>query len=255
MVVPVVLGFAFLEGAAFAVFGDDGSEVTGATLFAYGISLEAARRWAGSGRTNVAISIVCCGFLLACLIVSLAQPTLITVLILAPLLAVAVVLLLLWQFRSRLVGALMQARSAEERALHDATHDPLTGLPNRTLLMERLGRTLERARLEDGYLFAVLFLDLDRFKNVNDSLGHTTGDRMLVEIAWRLEACVRPTDTVARLGGDEFTVLLEDVESPADALEVAGRLQQTGCDYAQGFYFSKPVDARRAEEMSSSAPH
>ena len=105
--------------------------------------------------------------------------------------AVAVVLLLLWQYRTRLIGTLERAREAEERAVHDATHDALTGLPNRILFQERLSRTLERARKDKDYLFVVLFLDLDRFKNVNDSLGHSVGDLLLVEIADRLKSCVR----------------------------------------------------------------
>ena len=140
--------------------------------------------------------------------------------------AVAVVLALLWQFRSRLVGTLAEVQASEERALHEAMHDPLTGLPNRLLFMERLERTLERARRDEGYLVAVLFLDLDRFKNVNDSLGHSAGDRLLVAVARRLTASVHQSDTVARLGGDEFTVLLEDLREVGDAGRTAERIQQ-----------------------------
>lgn len=138
--------------------------------------------------------------------------------------AVAVFLLLLWQFRSRLLGAVARAREAEERAVEDATHDHLTGLPNRALLTDRLRRVLERAGKDRSYRFAVLFLDLDRFKNVNDSLGHTIGDELLVEIANRLQGCVHPTDVVARLGGDEFVILLEGVGEADNASRVAKRL-------------------------------
>jgi diguanylate cyclase (GGDEF)-like protein/PAS domain S-box-containing protein len=119
-----------------------------------------------------------------------------------------------------------QRKQTEEQALHDATHDALTGLPNRILLSDRLGKTLARAKKDAGYRFAVLFLDFDRFKNVNDSLGHSLGDMLLKEIARRIEACVHPTDTVARLGGDEFVVLLEDLADAADAPGVAERLQK-----------------------------
>ncbi len=117
-------------------------------------------------------------------------------------------------------------KRAEERLMHDAFHDALTGLPNRALFMDHLKLSVERTKRRDRQLFAVLFLDLDRFKIVNDSLGHMVGDKLLVGIARRLETCLRPGDTVARLGGDEFTVLLEDLGSPEEAIEVAGRLQK-----------------------------
>jgi diguanylate cyclase (GGDEF)-like protein len=99
-------------------------------------------------------------------------------------------------------------------------------LPNRALFTERLDHLLARAARRAGYRFAVLFLDLDRFKVVNDSLGHLKGDQFLVAIARRLATCVRPGDTVARLGGDEFTVLLEDLDQPSDAKRVANRIQK-----------------------------
>ncbi|MGE5465927.1 MAG: EAL domain-containing protein [Ignavibacteria bacterium] len=114
---------------------------------------------------------------------------------------------------------------AAERLLHDALHDSLTGLPNRTLLIERLKRAMERARRNPAVLFAVLFIDLDRFKNVNDSLGHEAGDKFLVESARRLALACRPADTLARLGGDEFILLLEDISGEADAIRVAKRVQ------------------------------
>ncbi|HET7024267.1 MAG TPA: EAL domain-containing protein [Gemmatimonadales bacterium] len=115
-------------------------------------------------------------------------------------------------------------KSIEEQLLHDAFHDPLTGLPNRALFMDRMGHAIRRGRRSDGRS-AVLFLDLDRFKVVNDSLGHVHGDQLLVAIARRLEDCIRPGDTVGRLGGDEFVVLLDEVPGAAGAEEVAGRIQ------------------------------
>ena len=117
-------------------------------------------------------------------------------------------------------------KRAEERLLHEAFHDVLTGLPNRALFMDHLKLSVERGKRRDDRLFAVLFLDLDRFKIINDSLGHMVGDQLLVGIARRLETCLRPGDTVARLGGDEFTVLLEDLANVTEAIDVAERLQQ-----------------------------
>ncbi len=117
-------------------------------------------------------------------------------------------------------------KSAEERLVHDAFHDALTGLPNRALFMDHLKLSVERSKRRNNRLFAVLFLDLDRFKIINDSLGHMVGDQLLVGIARRLETCLRPGDTVARLGGDEFTVLLEDMSTTDEAIEVAERLQE-----------------------------
>jgi diguanylate cyclase (GGDEF)-like protein/PAS domain S-box-containing protein len=116
-------------------------------------------------------------------------------------------------------------RKLYERQLqHDALHDALTGLPNRTLFVDRLEHALARARRRPDEIFAVLFLDLDRFKVVNDSLGHLLGDRLLVEFARRMERCVRPGDTVSRLGGDEFTILLEDLRDTDEASQVADRI-------------------------------
>ena len=117
-------------------------------------------------------------------------------------------------------------KRAEEQLLHDAFHDALTGLPNRALFMDHVKMAIQRSRRSDNRLFAALFLDLDRFKIINDSLGHMVGDQLLVGIAHRLEACLRPGDTVARLGGDEFTILLEDLSDMEDAIEVARRVQE-----------------------------
>jgi diguanylate cyclase (GGDEF)-like protein/PAS domain S-box-containing protein len=118
-----------------------------------------------------------------------------------------------------------EIKRAEEQLVHQAFYDPLTQLPNRALFMDRLGHRFRRARRDSNVPFAVLFLDLDRFKGVNDSLGHEAGDNLLVTIARRLETCVRPGDTVARLGGDEFTVLLEEVDGASDAVRIADRIQ------------------------------
>jgi diguanylate cyclase (GGDEF)-like protein/PAS domain S-box-containing protein len=115
---------------------------------------------------------------------------------------------------------------AEEQLAHRAFYDPLTNLPNRALFIDRLRQALRRSSRRKEHLFAVLFLDVDRFKMVNDSLGHMAGDRLLVMIARRLELSLRPGDTVARLGGDEFTVLLDDIRDVSDATRVADRIQR-----------------------------
>ncbi len=128
----------------------------------------------------------------------------------------------------RMVGAqtdTTQRKLAEERLIHDALYDPLTGLPNRTLFLDRLAHRIEHARRRKDPLYAVLFMDLDRFKVVNDSLGHLHGDELLVETAQRLGRSVRPSDTVARFGGDEFAVLLEEVSDVQGAVHVAERIQ------------------------------
>jgi diguanylate cyclase (GGDEF)-like protein len=117
-----------------------------------------------------------------------------------------------------------ERRHAEEQARHAALHDELTRLPNRTLFVDRVAHALDRARRRQNP-FAVLLLDLDRFKNVNDSLGHSQGDRLLAAAARRLFDCVRPGDTVSRLGGDEFAILLEEIAGPADPVRVAERVQ------------------------------
>ena len=119
-----------------------------------------------------------------------------------------------------------ERKRAEEQVHHAAFHDALTGLPNRTLLSDRLSLALARAKRNKEYQFAVLFLDLDRFKLVNDSLGHTLGDQLLVELGRRLEVCMRKADTVARLGGDEFGMLLDGIKDPYDAIYIAERIQE-----------------------------
>jgi diguanylate cyclase (GGDEF)-like protein len=125
-------------------------------------------------------------------------------------------------------------RRAEDQLRHAAFHDKLTGLCNRDLLLDRLERCMERARRHEDYHFAVLYMDIDRFKEVNDSLGHFVGDQLLVAIAERLQQCLRGTDsltrvesnTVARIGGDEFVVLLDGIRDRADASAVADRVQE-----------------------------
>lgn len=109
----------------------------------------------------------------------------------------------------------------EAQLAHDAVHDALTGLPNRTLFMDRLHRALERSKRGAGAHFALLFLDLDHFKAVNDSLGHATGDQLLISMAQRLRLCLHAGDTLARLGGDEFVILLEDTVNDHNAATTA----------------------------------
>ena len=117
-------------------------------------------------------------------------------------------------------------KEAEDRLLHDALHDALTTLPNRTLFVDRLTHCLDRRARNRSYRCALLFLDLDRFKMINDSFGHAIGDRLLVQASSRLKSCLRPTDTLARLGGDEFAILLDEVGDASTAVRVAQRIQQ-----------------------------
>jgi diguanylate cyclase (GGDEF)-like protein/PAS domain S-box-containing protein len=120
-----------------------------------------------------------------------------------------------------------ERKQAEEKLERNAFYDSLTDLPNRALFTDRLEHALKRNKRHPESVFAVLFLDLDGFKLINDSLGHLTGDRLLQSFANRLSECLRPSDTLARLGGDEFTVLLEDIKDLKDAILVAQRILQT----------------------------
>jgi diguanylate cyclase (GGDEF)-like protein len=129
------------------------------------------------------------------------------------------------RYVEKLEGTSKELKESHEHFRHAAFHDALTGLPNRSLFIDHLRVALMRARQNPDYLFCVLFLDLDRFKNINDSLGHPSGDELLILVARRLEACIRPTDMVARFGGDEFAILLDAMQDPADAARVAEKVQ------------------------------
>ena len=138
------------------------------------------------------------------------------------------------------LGRVIERARAEQLLVFNASHDPLTHLPNRLLFTERLEQAIAAYKRDPSMGFAVLFIDLDRFKIVNDSLGHLAGDDLLIQVAARMKLCMRSSDTLvhaeaepleesgllARLGGDEFTVLLEQIEDPSDALRVANRLQE-----------------------------
>ena len=130
---------------------------------------------------------------------------------------------------AQLASIAIERKAFEERLAHQSMHDPLTGLPNRLLFLDRLGQAIARCQRTKSSV-GVAFLDLDRFKNINDSLGHDAGDELLVAVARKLESVIRPGDTVARFGGDEFTVLCEDLPPDSareQAVEIAERLLTT----------------------------
>jgi len=127
---------------------------------------------------------------------------------------------------------------------HAAFHDSLTGLPNRAMFTELLKAEIESSKRTEQHLFAVLFLDLDRFKNINDSLGHTYGDLLLVAFAERLEKVLRPVDTLARFGGDEFAILLSGIADTTDAVRVAERIQSE---------LTQPFDLKRNSQFATSS--
>ncbi|HET7649203.1 MAG TPA: EAL domain-containing protein [Gammaproteobacteria bacterium] len=134
-----------------------------------------------------------------------------------------------WRGQPAITGTVRDVtehKKAEQELVYSAYHDALTGLPNRSFFLERLTRAIERSGKRGSDRFAVLFLDLDRFKLINDSLGHTFGDRLLVAIAKRLRACLRPSDLIARHGGDEFTILVENIQGLDEATAVADRAHE-----------------------------
>jgi diguanylate cyclase (GGDEF)-like protein/PAS domain S-box-containing protein len=141
---------------------------------------------------------------------------------------------------------------AEQKLQHEATHDALTGLPNRALFIRRLEEALERSRKDEKYQVSVLFIDLDRFKYVNDSLGHLIGDQLLIGIADRLRDCMRPPDIVARLGGDEFMILVEGRYYSEKITRIADRIQRQFARpfdlYGQEVYSSASIGILRASE-------
>lgn len=149
---------------------------------------------------------------------------------------------------------LLAEREVRERQLrHDSLHDALTGLPNRAYFMRRLADATERARRMDDTLYAVIFLDLDDFKLINDSMGHHVGDEVIIAVARRLEVCVRGGDIVARLGGDEFAILLERVVDARDTAIVAERVQEALSEPFNIGGFDHRVTASIGVALSSSA--
>jgi diguanylate cyclase (GGDEF)-like protein/PAS domain S-box-containing protein len=135
-------------------------------------------------------------------------------------------------------------KRVEQQLTHDAFHDGMTGLPNRALFLDRVGQLIALTRRRPGLRFAVLYLDLDRFKTVNDSLGHGAGDRLLLAITQRLKRWLGPADTLSRLGGDEFGILIEDVASEQEAIAFAERLMGS---------FAAPVIVDRQEIFTSAS--
>jgi diguanylate cyclase (GGDEF)-like protein/PAS domain S-box-containing protein len=120
-----------------------------------------------------------------------------------------------------------QRKQLEEKLVRNAFYDPLTALPNRLLFQDRLRQAIERSKRRSNYQFAVLFVDLDDFKKINDRFGHGIGDDYLVFVARCLESCLRSSDTVARLGGDEFVIFLDDIQSISDAIHIVKRIQES----------------------------
>ena len=135
------------------------------------------------------------------------------------------VLALAYLFQNESALRKLKRKQWEDKLVHNAFHDPLTDLPNRLLFLDRMGQCLSRARRNQDYLFAVLYMDLDRFKVINDSMGHVIGDQLLVEVAHRLQSALRATDTVSRLGGDEFAILLDEIHQIGDVSRAVERVR------------------------------
>ena len=136
----------------------------------------------------------------------------------------------------RMIGShtdITDRKLAEDKLVYDAVHDPLTGLPNRILFLDRLSHCIALFSRRKSYNFALLYLDLDRFKIINDSLGHLLGDQLLIEIGSRIKQIIRNGDTLSRIGGDEFVVLCEDIEDLTEATNLADRIQME---------LAKPID-------------
>ncbi|MEH1924092.1 sensor domain-containing protein [Nostoc sp.] len=161
----------------------------------------------------------------------------------------------------KLLNEITERKRVESQLLHLAFHDALTGLANRAAFMNRLKHAINYSKRHSNYLFAVLFIDLDRFKVINDSFGHLNGDQLLLATASRLEVCVRSIDTAARLGGDEFTILLEGIQDVSDAIIVAERIhhelalpfeldgQEMFITASIGIALSSTVDYEHPEEL------
>ena len=130
------------------------------------------------------------------------------------------------QRTAQLEREIAEHKKTQHQLQHLAFHDPLTRLPNRSLFLDRLRQVINRTSQQPNYFFAVLFLDCDRFKLINDSLGHVVGDKLLVEVATRLKSCLRSIDTIARLGGDEFAMLLQEVQDISNATCIAQRINE-----------------------------
>lgn len=158
-----------------------------------------------------------------------------------------------------LVEDISARKQAEEQLTYSAFYDPLTGLPNRNLFVDRLKVCLSQAQRHPQRVFAVLYVDLDRFKVVNDSLGHPAGDELLVQIGQRFQGCLRCNDTVARLGGDEFAVILDEIHTSHEALWIADRVQddlkQPFRIYGHDFYTSASIGVALSQDPTTQQPY